>query len=81
VSSVTRNNTGNYTVNFSTAMPDTNYAVTGASKNQDNATTSSGNNPIAVGPISFATGSIGIVTPAITGTLVDPFAVSIAVFR
>jgi hypothetical protein len=82
VSSVTRNSTGNYTVNFTTAMPDTNYAVTGASKNQDNTTTTAGNNPVAVGPISFATGSIGIMTPATTaGTLVDPFAVSIAIFR
>jgi hypothetical protein len=30
VSSVTRNNFGRYTVNFSTAMPDTNYAVGGS---------------------------------------------------
>jgi hypothetical protein len=29
VSSVTRNGTGDYTVNFTTAMPDANYAVTG----------------------------------------------------
>ena len=79
VSSVVRNSTGYYTVNFTTAMSDVNYAVTGASKNQNNTTTPFGNNPIAVGPIFFATGSIGIVTLATTGTLVDPFAVSIAV--
>ena len=29
VSSITDNGTGNYTVNFTTAMPDANYAVTG----------------------------------------------------
>ena len=29
VSSVTRNSTGNFTVNFSTAMPNANYAVSG----------------------------------------------------
>lgn len=81
VSSVTRNSTGNYTVNFTTAMPDTNYAVTGASKNQDNTTVGSGNNVIIVCPISFATGSIGILTPATTTTLQDPFAVSVAIFR
>jgi hypothetical protein len=81
VSSVTRTSTGYYTVNFTTAMPNADYAVTGASKNQDNTTTTAGNNPIAVGPISFATGSIGIVTPSTTaGTLVDPFAVSVAIF-
>lgn len=81
VSSVTRSSTGRYTVNFTNALSDTNYSVVGASKNQDNTTTASGNNPIAVGPISFATGSIGIVTPSVTTTLVDPFAVSIVVFR
>ena len=32
VSSVTRNSTGNYTVNFSTAMPDDDYAATCSSK-------------------------------------------------
>jgi hypothetical protein len=31
VSSVTRNGTGNYTINFTTAMPNTNYAVCGFS--------------------------------------------------
>ena len=30
VSSVTRNGTGDYTVNFATAMPDANYAVSGS---------------------------------------------------
>jgi hypothetical protein len=30
VSSITDNNTGDYTVNFTTAMPDANYAVVGA---------------------------------------------------
>lgn len=32
VSSITDNGTGDYTVNFTTAMPDTNYAVTTANK-------------------------------------------------
>jgi hypothetical protein len=31
VSSITDNGTGNYTVNFTTAMPDANYSVSGAS--------------------------------------------------
>lgn len=48
VSSVTDNGVGNYTVNFTTAMPDANYAVvTGGSL--DNATdTSSSSTPITV---------------------------------
>ena len=38
VSSITRNGTGVYTINFATAMPDTNYAVVGLSRrgNTDN---------------------------------------------
>ena len=81
VSSVTRTSTGIYTVNFTNSMPDTNYSVVGASKNQDNTTVAGGNNPVSIGPISFATGSIGIVTPSVTTTLVDPFAVSVSIFR
>jgi hypothetical protein len=33
VSSVTRNSEGNYTVNFTTAMPNSNYAVTSTGQN------------------------------------------------
>jgi hypothetical protein len=81
VSSITDNGTGDYTVNFTNAMPDANYSVVGASKNQDNTTVAGGNNPVSIGPISFSTSSIRIMTPSVTTTLVDPFAVSIAVFR
>jgi hypothetical protein len=35
VSSVTRNGTGSYSVNFSTAMPDANYAVGGMARRVD----------------------------------------------
>jgi len=35
VSSITDNGTGNYTVNFTTAMPDTNYAVVGFARRDD----------------------------------------------
>ena len=35
VSSITDNGTGDYTVNFTTAMPDANYTVTGATANND----------------------------------------------
>jgi hypothetical protein len=36
VSSITDNGTGDYTVNFSTAMPDANYALNGTTVHQDN---------------------------------------------
>jgi hypothetical protein len=35
VSSITRNQTGDYTVNFTTAMPDTNYSVSGSARYAD----------------------------------------------
>ena len=44
VSSVTRNGTGDYTVNFTTAMPDANYSFTGCSNRIDN----------AVGPVTVS---------------------------
>ena len=34
VSSITDNGTGNYTVNFTTAMPDTNYAYVGSTRRE-----------------------------------------------
>lgn len=37
VSSITDNGTADYTVNFTTAMPDTNYALTGSSGDASNA--------------------------------------------
>jgi len=39
VSSVTRNGTGDYTVNFTTAMPDANYAFIGQSSHNSSSTT------------------------------------------
>jgi hypothetical protein len=50
VSSVTDNATGNYTINFATSMPDSNYAATGASDS------SGGGDGVVFGPP--ATGSI-----------------------
>jgi hypothetical protein len=39
VSSITDNGTGDYTVNFTNAMPDTNYAVIGTSSDNNGGTT------------------------------------------
>lgn len=49
VSSVVRNATGNYTVNFTTAMPDTNYALGGTAGDID--TAANGN----LEPLNFTT--------------------------
>jgi len=45
VTSITDNGTGNYTVNFTTAMPDANYAFVGTSSDNDNDSVG----PVAVG--------------------------------
>jgi hypothetical protein len=50
VSSVVRNGTGDYTINFTTAMPDANYAFLGTSS--DNSDDNVG--PVAVGMKSSA---------------------------
>jgi len=74
VSSITDNGTGNYTVNFTTAMPDTNYSV-GLGGNRDNtATTSFG---MAINTVT--TSSVKIST--FTSGYADPIDVCAQVFR
>lgn len=76
VSSITDNGTGNYTVNFTTAMSDANYAVVC--------------NAYAVGfvaqsnaqPVGFSTGSVQIYTGnTVNAALDDMLIVTVAVFR
>jgi hypothetical protein len=80
VSSITDNGTGNFTVNFATAMTDVNYAVA-SSQAFNNNVASSGNttNP----PINnnFATGSFRYSTPNASGNLLDSTYNYVAVFR
>ena len=83
VSSITDNGTGNYTLNFTTAMPDTNYAVTGTAGGVGGSSTSGG---VALGPPSstssiFSTTQVQIATfVAAVGAQDRPF-VSVAIFR
>lgn len=72
VASVYKNSTGNYQVNFATAMPDANYAV---------AVTSSGGNGVAARIVNRTTTSFTIYTPNTEGTFVDGDFVSATVFR
>lgn len=76
VTSITDNGVGDYTVNFTTAMPDVNYAVVGGS----------GNNL----SFSFMTPNAGTKTTTSTNiyttasssiTLGDPLEVCVAIFR
>lgn len=71
VSSITRNSTGNYTVSFTTAMPNTNYSVVG--QNETNT---------ATGPkaTTYNTGSVTIDTTLYQSSVYDSTYNNIAIF-
>jgi hypothetical protein len=76
VSSITDNGTGDYTVNFTTAMPDANYAVT-------QAYTAGSSHAYVSGVSTISTTSVRM-TPYLNytnGTALDMSMVSAAIFR
>jgi hypothetical protein len=73
VSSITDNGTGDYTVNFTTAMSDTNYAVAGSAN-----TASSFTNAVVSRVLN--TGSVRFVTNT-SNTNTDFDIIGVAVFR
>ena len=81
VSSITDNNTGDYTVNFSNALPDGNYSLTGSAGDTSVSTNSlPGIRPAA----AFATGSVRftvIFASGATSNVGDYTQVSVAIFR
>jgi hypothetical protein len=79
VSSITDNGTGDYTVNFTTAMPDANYSVAGAGAQ---ASELAANNPTQ-GPavVSFTTSGFGVFTGSNGTTKVDWLRVCLVVLR
>jgi hypothetical protein len=78
VSSITDNGTGDYTVNFTTAMPDANYSVTAAL----GGSTILGADLTLLGATAPTTSAIRIGTRGTTsGTLIDTTYVDVAIFR
>ena len=77
VSSITDNGTGNYTVNFTIAMPDSNYSATATAGNGDSSTTA------ASAATTFrSTGSVRVYTAnSNTSTAMDRADISSAIFR
>jgi hypothetical protein len=71
VSSITDNGTGDYTVNFTTAMPDANYAYSSGSVNNFGSMYLS----------SIATGSLRLINTNTAGSLVDGATLLVSVFR
>lgn len=84
VSSVTYNAVGDYTVNFTAAMPDTNYCLTGSAKEHDSASNSTtlfypGTQTIAN---TFQTSSVRVKSgTGGSGAAFDCVVMSVAVFR
>jgi hypothetical protein len=70
VTSITDNGTGDYTINFTTAMPDANFATLATSVNTSFSVT-----------VSQTTTTTQIRTTTVTPALVDASIVNIAVFR
>lgn len=83
VSSITDNGTGTYTVNFATAMPDTNYSVTGTCSNNDNNRNESGT--LSYGSSgTYSTTAVQVWTVENTGSVtvdIDSARISVAIFR
>jgi hypothetical protein len=76
VSSITDNGTGNYTVNFTTALTDANFATTGTAHDVSNTS-----KPRFVGSYAKATSSCSIAVSYQDGLLIDATNVEIAIFR
>jgi hypothetical protein len=75
VSSITDNGTGQYTLNFTTAMPDVNYCVTTSSGG--GATT----NPVALSYANRAVGSVQVLSFEGSNSTFDQANASVAIFR
>lgn len=74
VTSITDNGTGSYTINFTVAMPDANYAIAGTS-DPDNS------NPWVVCRSTSTTGSCAVLVPRTGVGYTDASQVNVSVFR
>ena len=79
VSSITDNGTGDYTLNFTTAMPDTNYCPVVGGDFSQGATRDNG--MFLPTNFTFATGTLRISTTNSSGAYTDIDTVLLAIFR
>jgi hypothetical protein len=77
VSSVTKNGTGDYTVNFTTAMPDANYACVTSGANQGSGTTEG----LPINIFSYAAGSVRVYVKTVGLGFTDSSRMNIAILR
>jgi hypothetical protein len=76
VSSITDNAAGSYTINFTTAMPDTNYSVSGAV-----IYVSGSNTSLQESTIARTASAVSVATVINNGGFADRSSVSVAIFR
>jgi hypothetical protein len=81
VSSITDNTTGDYTVNFTTAMPDANYAVTASVITNSNASSSFIRGVDVFSTAAVTTGSVRVNSRAGGSGTFDADGVFVAIFR
>jgi len=77
VSSITDNGTGDYTVTFTTALADANYAVVAASGRSSTASRNAG----FIMHRNFATGSFDFQTSDVANSALDHQQITLAIFR
>ena len=80
VTSITKNATADYTVNLTTAMPDTNYCVVGTI-GSISAGIGTGSGARALNPITLTTTSCRIVQTTSTGVAISDDTVMFGIFR
>ena len=78
VSSITDNGTGSYTVNFTTAMPDANYAACSIGPDTNGI---NGNNIQYHGPSTGITASSVRIANQVNNAIADAAYISLAIFR
>jgi hypothetical protein len=81
VSSITDNGTGDYTVNFTTAMPDANYSCSFMGQGIGPSNWWRTGQPGAPSVNGFSTTSLRFQTPNTSGTAVDTDIATVAIFR
>lgn len=82
VSSVTRNGTGDYTVNFTSSMPDSNYVWTGTARNMaGNDTTRSCVDQRTTTTKTPSALAVRVMSGGTAAALADSDDISIAIFR
>jgi hypothetical protein len=81
VSSITDVNTGQYTVNFTNAMVDTNFVTVVTVKSEDNGTIGSNNNSTIAGSAIRTTGGVDVFSSSAAAVRIDSAIINVAIFR